>query len=115
MGSILSTTVREAARDWLDRLEALVHGSDTPSRADLAGHELLTLIAAWRALLVAHEPDEDGRCRQCSGRRRRTQACAVWAVAYEHLVLNQATVGGARHARRRHALPLDVGVNSANR
>jgi len=111
MDSILSRTVRDAARDWLDRLETLVHTSDTPSRADLAGHELLTLIAAWRALLAAHEPDEEGRCRQCWRHpRRRAQACAVWVAAYQHLVLNQPNVDGARHAKAKHAWPLKRGI-----
>lgn len=96
----LSSAVRDATYDWLDRLDGLISRADVPSRAMLADTEMVRLIVAWRALLEEHEPDEDGRCPRCSGWRGRRHAyrCSVWIAAHRHLVANDLAPSGARHA-----------------
>lgn len=101
MDGVLSSVLRDATYGWLDRLEMLVCSADMPSRAALADAEMGRLISAWRALLAEHEPNEDGRCRRCTGRRRhrRGYRCSVWATAHRHLVVNDAvSEGPGRHA-----------------
>jgi hypothetical protein len=101
MDDVLSAALRDATYGWLSRLETLIFHADLPSRAALAETEMSRLIAAWRALLAEHEPDEDGRCPRCSGRRRhrRGYRCSVWVTAHRHLVVNDAASDGSgRHA-----------------
>jgi hypothetical protein len=53
----------------------------------VARSELPRLTEGWRAMLLAHEPDERGDCPTCSTRWHRCKApCSVWQVAHEHLV-----------------------------
>lgn len=87
MDEILAVTLSRAVHDRLDYLDKLAAGSDLRSRAALADTEIVRLTSAWRTLLAAHQPDERGRCPQCSGwRRRRRHPCSVWTVAYQHLI-----------------------------
>lgn len=80
--------LRVAVVERLDYLDLLVSEGDAPSRAALADTEIGRLTDAWRALLDLHTPDERGRCRQCSGRRRsRRHPCAVWLIAHDYLIV----------------------------
>ena len=91
MGDVLWSALRDATYGWLNRLEALALNADLPSRTALAQTEMMRLVAAWRALLGEHEPDDDGRCRRCPRRLARTsRPCAVWVVAHRYLVVNDA-------------------------
>ena len=67
MDEILASTLRDAVHDRLDYLDKLATEADLRSRAALANTEIIRLTSAWRTLLAAHEPDEHGRCPQCSG------------------------------------------------
>lgn len=100
MDAVLSSALREATYGWLDRLEIVVAGADAASLAALAQTELVRMVAAWRALLAEHKPDQDGRCRRCSGwRHRRACPCSVWVAAHRYLVMTEAPAPGAgRHA-----------------
>jgi hypothetical protein len=101
MDDVLFSALRDATYGWLNRLEILIWEADLPSRAALAETEMGRMIGAWRALLAEHEPNEEGRCPRCPGRRRtrRRNRCAVWVTAHRHLVLNDAgSDGSARHA-----------------
>jgi len=87
MGGVLSSAIQDSVYSWLDRLESLAREADEPSRAALASGEMARLVAAWRALLSEHQPDEDGRCRRCArSRRRRAQSCTVWSSANRYLL-----------------------------
>jgi hypothetical protein len=109
MDDVLSSAIRDATYGWLTRLETLIHDADLPSRAALAETETSRLIRAWRGLLAEHEPDQNGRCRRCSGwRRHRAFPCSVWVTAHRYLVVTEAAVGevgrhetGARQGRGR--------------
>jgi hypothetical protein len=95
MDAVLSSALREATYGWLDRLEIVVAGADAASLAALAQTELVRMVAAWRALLAEHEPDQDGRCRRCSGwRHRRACPCSVWVAAHRYLVMTEAPAPG---------------------
>jgi hypothetical protein len=100
MDGVLSSALHDATYGWLDRLDALLREADLPSRAALTEGEVPRLISALRALLGEHESDEDGRCRRCTGwRRRHAYRCAVWVTAYRHLVASDTTeVDAGRHA-----------------
>jgi hypothetical protein len=109
MDRALSSALREATRNWLNRLEMLVEHSDGPSRAALAETELIRMIAAWRVVLAQHEPDGDGRCQRCSThwRRRRAQPCCVWVVVHRYLVVDDV--------RARAVTPGGTGERTASR
>jgi hypothetical protein len=97
---VLSSALREATYDWLSRLERLARQADEPSRAALAETELVRLTVGWRALLVDHEPDDDGHCRTCAPRwRRNGWRCSVWVSAHRYLVTaDVSNPAGGRHA-----------------
>lgn len=87
MDEILAATMRDAVYGRLDYLDRLVTDADEPSRAALADTEISRLTRAWRDLLAAHQPDEHGRCPQCSGwRRPRQHPCSVWTTAHQHVI-----------------------------
>lgn len=80
-------TQRDAVYARLDYLDRLVTDGDLASRAALADTEISRMTTAWRVLLVQHQPDENGRRRQCSRwRRPRQHPCSVWTTAHEHLI-----------------------------
>ena len=97
---VLSSALRAATYDWLSRLELLARQADAPSRAALAETEVVRLTIGWRALLVDHEPDDDGHCRTCAPRwRRNGRPCTVWASAHRYLVTaDVSSAAGGRHA-----------------
>ncbi|HEY0688570.1 MAG TPA: hypothetical protein VGD71_05960 [Kribbella sp.] len=87
MDEILTSTMCDAVYGRLTYLDRLVADADEPSRAALAETEIARLTAAWRDLLVMHQPDEHGRCPECSGwRRQRRHPCSVWSTAHQHLL-----------------------------
>jgi len=87
MDELLHSVIRDRVYGWLDRVESLIRDADVSSRAALAEREMVGLVVAWRELLTAHEPDEDGHCRTCSRwRRRRLYPCSVWMTAHLHLI-----------------------------
>lgn len=87
MDELLHSVIRETVYGWLDRVETLTRDADVPSRAALAEREMVGLVVAWRELLTAHEPDEEGRCQTCSRwRRRRPYPCSVWMTAHLRLI-----------------------------
>ncbi|MEV6871659.1 hypothetical protein [Amycolatopsis sp. NPDC051128] len=101
MDEVLSSALRSVVFARLDYLDRLAHDGDEPSRAALADTEITRLTGAWRSLLTAHQPDERGRCPQCSGRRRhRRHPCTVWTIAHQHLI---AAAGPPEHRTSRHA------------
>jgi hypothetical protein len=104
MDGVLSSALHDATYGWLDRLDVLVHDADLESRAALAQGEIPRLSSALRALLGEHESDEDGRCKQCTGwRRRRAYRCSVWLTVYRRLVANDAAETDAgRHVMTPH-------------
>ena len=87
MDEVLSSTLRTAVYGRLDYLDTIVGKADDESKTALADTEITRLTGAWRALLSAHEPDEHGRCTQCSGwARPRRHPCSVWTIAHQHLI-----------------------------
>ncbi|GAB2979940.1 hypothetical protein LWP59_00295 [Amycolatopsis acidiphila] len=87
MDQILGQVLRNAVWERLDMLADLATRADTDSLVSVARSELPRLTEGWRAMLLAHEPDERGDCPTCSTRWHRCKApCSVWQVAHEHLV-----------------------------
>jgi hypothetical protein len=87
MDEILASALRDAVYGRLDYLDRLVTDADLRSKAALADSEIARLTAAWRELLAAHQPDDRGRCPQCSGwRRPHRHPCSVWTTAHQHLI-----------------------------
>lgn len=79
--------LRAAVIERLDYLDLLAGEGDEPSRAALAGTEIVRLTDALRALIEVQALDERGRCPQCSARRHpRRRSCTVWATAHQHLL-----------------------------
>jgi len=105
---ILGQVLRNAVWERLDMLSDLANRADAHSLVSVARSELPRLTEGWRAMLLAHEPDERGDCPTCSTRWHRCKApCSVWQVAHEHLV-----AGGLapqqdpkRRGRRKNPLP----------
>jgi hypothetical protein len=84
---ILGQVLRNAVWERLDMLSDLANRADAHSLVSVARSELPRLTEGWRAMLLAHEPDERGDCPTCSTRWHRCKApCSVWQVAHEHLV-----------------------------
>jgi hypothetical protein len=84
---ILGQVLRNAVWERLDMLSELANHADAHSLVSVARSELPRLTEGWRAMLLAHEPDERGDCPTCSTRWHRCKApCSVWQVAHEHLV-----------------------------
>ncbi|WP_020669009.1 hypothetical protein [Amycolatopsis nigrescens] len=87
MDQILGQVLRNAVWERLDMLSDLANRADAQSLVSVARSELPRLTEGWRAMLLAHEPDERGDCPTCSTRWHRCKApCSVWQVAHEHLV-----------------------------
>ncbi|MGH3752942.1 MAG: hypothetical protein ACRDRP_09635 [Pseudonocardiaceae bacterium] len=100
MDEVLVSTLQAAVIGRLDYLDTLITDADEPSRAALAETELSRLTAGWRALLAEHQPDEHGRCPQCSGWRRGHKfPCSVWVIAHQHLI----AADGSSRGRARQA------------
>ncbi|MEC3982103.1 hypothetical protein [Amycolatopsis sp. H20-H5] len=87
MDQVLGQVLRNAVWERLDMLSDLATRADAQSLVSVARSELPRLTEGWRAMLLAHEPDERGDCPTCSTRWHRCKApCSVWQVAHEHLV-----------------------------
>lgn len=90
MDSVLAAAYQRAIWDRLSYLDRLVSQADQSSLLRLAPGELTTMARAWRELLRAHVPDEEGRCPQCSAwRRARTFPCPVWESAHHSFVADR--------------------------
>lgn len=75
MDEILAAVLSAGVHDRLNHLN------------NLADTEIVRLSETVREMLVQHEPDSHGRCRQCSGWfRRRRHPCSVWTVAHQQLI-----------------------------
>ncbi len=101
MDEVLAGTLCRAVHQRLDYLDKLATGADLVSRAALADTEIVRLTSAWRAMLATHQPDEHGRCPECSGwRRPRRHPCSVWRIAHQHLIAADGPSAdrGGRHA-----------------
>jgi hypothetical protein len=97
-------------------LSDLATRADAHSLVSVARSELPRLTEGWRAMLLAHEPDERGDCPTCSTRWHRCKApCSVWQVAHEHLVAGGLAPqqGPRRQARRKNPLPGQTRSGSA--
>jgi len=96
--------LRRAVLERLAFLDQVAKEGDTTSLLMLARNEILRLSEGWRALLDAHRPDEDGRCRSCTGSlRRRRWPCDLWLTAHQHLI-GETPSHRARHGRSRGPL-----------
>lgn len=109
MDQILGQVLRNAVWERLDMLSDLANRADAHSLVSVARSELPRLTEGWRAMLLAHEPDERGDCPTCSTRWHRCKApCSVWQVAHEHLVaggLAPQQQTPRRQARRKNEVP----------
>jgi hypothetical protein len=71
-------------RNRLAVVEGVATGGDERVAADLARCEVPHLVAAIRVLLDGHQPDSEGYCRACWGRRwwqRPTVPCRQYVLA----------------------------------
>lgn len=101
MDEVLSSTLHDAVLGRLDYLDKLATDGDLHSRAALSSTEITRLTSGWRSVLAAHQPDERGRCTQCSGWiRPRRHPCTVWTTAHQHLI---ATDSPPANRTSRHA------------
>jgi hypothetical protein len=113
---ILGQVLRNAVWERLDMLSDLATRADAHSLVSVARSELPRLTEGWRAMLLAHEPDERGDCPTCSTRWHRCKApCSVWQVAHEHLVAGGLAPqqGPRRQGRRKNPLPGQTRSGSA--
>ena len=63
--------------------------------------ELAPMVEVWFRILGDHVPDEDRRCRACSGVRRAEWPCPVRALAER--ARQWHALGLSRRGRRLHA------------
>jgi hypothetical protein len=106
---VLGQILRQGVWDRLDMLDELASNADNGSLLSVARSELPRLTSGWCALLAAHAPDPQGRCRECSKRWRPGSApCGVWRTAHEHLVCAE-TVPQAQAVM--HPLPVGADVS----
>jgi len=79
--------LRRAVFDRLEMLSEEASNAEPGSLVSLARTEFRRLTDGWRELLASHQPDDDGRCPQCSGwLRRRRWPCPVWLSAHHYLI-----------------------------
>ncbi|XVV06307.1 hypothetical protein ACQPW3_13325 [Actinosynnema sp. CA-248983] len=97
-------TLAEDLYRQLDATERVLHEGDEKALLALAQSEGLPLVAALRALLGQHQPDANGRCATCRGRRFwlpsywRGPESPCRALIAARLALDGAT--GAEHPGR---------------
>jgi hypothetical protein len=75
----------KSLHDHLSDLVRLAANADDRTAVDLARAELPRMVAALKALLDEHRPDEKGRCSTCRSRRfsRRLPApCRAYLAAH---------------------------------
>jgi hypothetical protein len=96
----------KSLHEHLAAVAQLAARGDDHSVAELARAELPRIIAAVKALLDEHQPDENGRCSTCRTRwwsRRLPSPCRAYLSAQLSLTVagEQSPGGGAhRHLRR---------------
>lgn len=73
--------------DYLTDIGQRAQTGDDLAAINLAHFELPRIIAALRAVLGEHEPDENGRCRTCRTRRFGRAAAPCRAYLTAHLCL----------------------------
>ena len=73
--------------DYLADIGQRAQTGDDLNAINLARFELPRIVAALRAVLGEHEPDENGRCRTCRGRRLGRSAAPCRAYLTAHLCL----------------------------
>lgn len=79
--------LRSALFDRLELVSEEASCAEPSSLVRLARTEIRRMTDGWRELLTSHQPDDDGRCPQCSGWfRRRRWPCPVWLSAHHHLI-----------------------------
>lgn len=84
-----SGALGSAVFERLAELDEIAAGVRRRSREDLdrVRQEMTTMIRAWRRLLLAHAPDERGRCLRCRGWLvARRWPCGVWSAARSQLM-----------------------------
>lgn len=85
------TALRRAVLDRLDNLDEVVTGGEAEALLPVARDELHRLSVGFRLLLDEHRPNEDGRCRVCSGAwRTRRWPCSVWTTAHRQLLSHRS-------------------------
>ncbi|MEU4803209.1 hypothetical protein [Actinosynnema sp. NPDC023587] len=92
----------KSLRERLGTLVRLASAGDDETAVELARSELPRLVAALRALLDGHRPDEHGRCPTCRTSRwtRRLPApCRAYLGAQLALTVAAETPGRRKHLR----------------
>lgn len=104
MASSLFGQLDRSLHTHLGDLVRQAQRGDDGTALDLARVELPKIIAALRALLDEHQPDERGRCPTCRrGRfsRKSPSPCRAYLAAHLSLVtVEDAHLGDRRHLRR---------------
>lgn len=90
-------TLCKAVLNRLAMLDDLAANADDRLVLSVARRQLPRLTRAWRAVLILHAPDLQGRCPACSTRRQPQPAlCSVWQTAHEQLI-NAPTTTPPQH------------------
>ncbi|QTR02128.1 hypothetical protein J7S33_23360 [Saccharothrix algeriensis] len=92
----------KALHEHLDAVVRLASTGDDATAAALARSEVPRVVAALRALLDEHTPDEHGRCPTCRTRRfsRRLPApCRAYLGAQLAMTVAAESPGVRRHVR----------------
>ncbi|GAA2813901.1 hypothetical protein [Saccharopolyspora taberi] len=96
--------LNESVRRRLDLLAEIADRGDDHAVSEVARTEMPSLVAAVRALMAEHEPDETGQCPACSRILRRWQRlwrqpkspCRVYLAARWALLDEQVGAAGER-------------------
>ncbi|MBB5955829.1 hypothetical protein FHS29_002410 [Saccharothrix tamanrassetensis] len=92
----------KSLHEHLDTLVRLAATGDDETATELARSELPRVVAALRALLDEHTPDEHGRCPTCRTRRlsRRLPApCRAYLGAQLAMTVAAESPGRRKHVR----------------
>lgn len=106
MPSSVFSHLDKSLHDHLSDLMRLAANADDRTAVGLARAELPRMVAALKALLDEHRPDENGRCTTCRSRRfsRRTPSpCRAYLAAHLCLTItseDQPTTRGETKSRR---------------
>ncbi|CAL9372652.1 hypothetical protein SUDANB95_00893 [Actinosynnema sp. ALI-1.44] len=102
----MSTTVfsqlDKSLHEHLATLVRLAATADDDTAVELARSELPRVVAALKALLDEHTPDEHGRCPTCRTRRfsrRLPSPCRAYLGAQLALTVSAESPGLHRHVR----------------
>jgi hypothetical protein len=91
MGSSLFGHMEASLAHYLAEITREVRTEDDRAAADLARHELPRVVAALRAVLEEHRPDEHGRCPACRTRPfgRPPAPCRAYLTAHLCLIVTE--------------------------